>query len=211
MTLSGLIKGNLNLQMVQMRVTHNSRINGVSYRNSTIATIDENGTVIARRFSNGKVEIIGVHYSPANINGKCVCVTEEGNILTGTSDGSLTCLTNDCGKTNWKIGAHKGAVTCLFSSPNYLLSGGEDCVVRIWAPNSRQLINQISVHQKTIRRVLGDYKYPHIIHSVSEDKSIHAYDMKSDKKISFRQAASGILTSMDQSLSTGDLGKPSII
>ena len=86
------------------------------------------------------------------------------------------------------------------------MSGGEDCVVRIWANATRQLMNQISVHQKSIIRVLGDYTYGHIIHSASEDRSIHAYDMKSDKKISFRQAASGSLSSMDQSSSTGDLG-----
>lgn len=49
--------------------------------------------------------------------------------------------------------------------------------------------------------------YPSFIHSSSMDKSLHTYDMKTDKKVNFRQGNNGSITSMDQVKSTGDLGK----
>lgn len=87
-----------------------------------------------------------------------------------------------------------------------MLTGGEDCVVRIWS-KTRQLINQLSVHQKTVSRVLGDLLTPNIIHSCSLDKSIQAYDLKNDKKVYFKQAQGGNITDMTQINKTGDLGK----
>lgn len=115
-------------------------------------------------------------------------------------------VSSDCSKTLWRINAHKGATTSIHLGENYLLSGGEDCVVRIWSAGTQQLVHQISAHQKPVSAVLGDCRYPHIVHSCSLDRSIYAYDLKADKKISFRQASNGSLTSMAQSSLTGDLG-----
>ena len=72
MGLSGLLKGDINLNMNSIRVTHNCRINGVSCKNGTIASIDEAGTVICRKFANGKVSLVGTHYSQPNIKGICI-------------------------------------------------------------------------------------------------------------------------------------------
>lgn len=60
------------------------------------------------------------------------------------------------------------------------------------------MINQLSVHQRKISSVLGDINVPSYIHSSSIDKSLHTYDMKTDKKVSFRQGSNGSITSMDQ-------------
>lgn len=84
-------------------------------------------------------------------------------------------------------------------------------MVRIWAPKTNQLINQLSVHQRTVTGVLGDYSNPQFLHTCSIDKSIHTYDMKTDKKVTFRQGNTGSITSMDQIKSTGDLGKIYVI
>lgn len=46
--------------------------------------------------------------------------------------------------------------------------------------------------------MLGDINVPSYIHSSSIDKSLHTYDMKTDKKVSFRQGSNGSITSMDQ-------------
>ena len=73
------------------------------------------------------------------------------------------------------------------------------------------MINQLSVHQRTVTSVLGDCSNPQYLHSCSIDKSIHTYDMKTDKKVNFRQGNTGSITSMDQVKSTGDLGKNYII
>lgn len=76
-------------------------------------------------------------------------------------------------------------------------------MVRIWS-KTRQLINQLSVHQKTVTRVLGDVITPNIIHSCSLDKSMQAFDLKNDKKVYFKQAQGGNLTDMVQINKTGD-------
>ena len=74
----------------------------------------------------------------------------------------------------------------------------------------KQLINQLSVHQRTVTSVLGDVSVPQLIHSCSVDKSLHTYDMKSDKKVNFRQGSTGSITCMDQIKSSKDLGTISI-
>lgn len=77
--------------------------------------------------------------------------------------------------------------------------------MRIWARKSRQLLQQISVHQKTISKVFPDCKLPNYIHSCSQDKSVHTYDLKTDKKVNFHQAKNGQLLDMAQRKDNGDL------
>ena len=55
MTLSGIMRADLSLNMANMRFSHLSRINGVSCRNNLIASIDENGMVISRAYHNQKM------------------------------------------------------------------------------------------------------------------------------------------------------------
>ena len=86
-----------------------------------------------------------------------------------------------------------------------MVSSGHDSVVRIWAPNNNKLINQISVHQKTVTKVFGDLQTNNFIHSCSIDKSLHTYDMKSDKKVNFRTLSNGSFLDMDQ-MNNGNLG-----
>ncbi len=81
--------------------------------------------------------------------------------------------------------------------------------MRIWS-KTRQLINQLSVHQKCVSKVLGDLAYPNIIYSCSLDRSIQSYDLKNDKKVYFKQAQGGNLTDMVQTKS-GDLSKYFVI
>lgn len=76
-------------------------------------------------------------------------------------------------------------------------------MVRLWARKTHQLLQQITVHQKTIGRVLVDVKQPHLVHSCSHDKSLHTYDLKVDKKVCFHQAKNGSLLDMDQRKDTG--------
>jgi WD40 repeat protein len=59
------------------------------------------------------------------------------------------------------------------------------------------MLHQISVHQKGISKVLPDKNLPNYIHSCSYDKSIHTYDLKTDKKVNFHQAKNGIIYDMD--------------
>ena len=128
------------------------------------------------------------------------------NVLAGFSDGKLVGLSADGKKMEWDLSAHKGSLTTIYNNESYILTGGEDCVVRIWS-KSRQLINQISAHQKPLSKVLGDILASHLVHSCSLDRSLQTYDLKSDKKLYFRQALGGNVTDMIQDQTTGELSK----
>ena len=45
----------------------------------------------------------------------------------------------------WEIAnAHRGSVTTLYADANYVLSGGEDGAVRVWARVNRKLLIQFN-------------------------------------------------------------------
>ena len=45
----------------------------------------------------------------------------------------------------WEIAnAHRGAVTSVYCDANYILSGGEDGAVRVWARTTRKLLIQFN-------------------------------------------------------------------
>lgn len=81
-------------------------------------------------------------------------------MLAGFADGVIHCISLNGAKTLWSLNAHKGGVTCIECREYYMISGGEDCVIRIWSSKTNQLINQLSVHQKRISSVLSDYQSP---------------------------------------------------
>jgi WD40 repeat protein len=56
-----------------------------------------------------------------------------------------------------------------------------------------------------VSRVLPDIKIPNYIHSCSYDKSVHTYDLKTDKKVNFHQAKNGQILDMDQRKDNSDL------
>lgn len=126
--------------------------------------------------------------------------------MTGWIDGTIKCFSLEKkGALEWELAAHKQRTSAVFANENYIISGGEDAIVRIWARKSRQLLQQISVHQKTVSRVFPDCKLPNYIHSCSHDKSVHTYDLKTDKKVNFHQAKNGQLLDMAQRKDNGDL------
>lgn len=86
----------------------------------------------------------------------------------------------------------------LQKDANYILSGGEDGIVRVWSRKHRTLLTQISAHTKTVCKVLPDVQKPEIIHSCSQDKSIHTYNLKTEKKLMAHQAKNGVLLDMTQ-------------
>jgi WD40 repeat protein len=115
-----------------------------------------------------------------------VAVGNDRQVIVGFKDGMMKCyqLTGDfIVQPIWDINsAHKGAVTTVYFDKNYILTGGADSVLRVWARTNHQQLNQISAHQKPISRVLPDQRDASLIHSCSQDKSIHTYNLKTDKK-----------------------------
>lgn len=66
-------------------------------------------------------------------------------------------------------------------------------------------MSQIEIHQKSISKVLVDKKHSNYIHSSSLDRTIHTYDLKTDKKVILHQIKNGTILDIDQSIGSGDI------
>lgn len=101
--------------------------------------------------------------------------------------------------SDWEIPtAHKGNICSIYMDQNYILSGGEDGLIRIWSRGVRKMISQINFHTKAVTRVMPDFAKPNLIHSCSMDKQVHSYDLKLEKKIAYHTAKNGHILDMTQ-------------
>ncbi len=124
---------------------------------------------------------------------------DDGSILTGWKDGFLRCYDPQNSQLRWEIpNAHRGAVTSLFINANYIISGGEDGILRLWARSTHQLLTQYSDNRKQITKVIPDCIQPHIIHSCGMDRSINTYDLKMERRIMRHEIANGAVLDMTQ-------------
>jgi len=76
---------------------------------------------------------------------------------------------------------------------NYILTGGEDGLIRVWARGLRKIVSQINFHTKAITKLIPDLSKPTLIHSCSMDKQAQSYDLKHEKKIMYHTAKNGHL------------------
>lgn len=84
----------------------------------------------------------------------------------------------------WEISnAHRGHVCSLYADQNYMLSGGQDGAVRVWARGTRQLLIQFNDQKKDIVSVFPDVGQSNLIHSCSADRTINTYDLKQEKRV----------------------------
>ena len=80
-----------------------------------------------------------------NSRGSSCCIaSDDGSIVTGWRDGFIRCF-DPSGRILWEIAsAHRGSITSLYADANYILSGGEDGAVRVWARINRKLLIQFN-------------------------------------------------------------------
>lgn len=83
--------------------------------------------------------------------------------------------------------AHRGSVTSIYVDANYILSGGQDGAVRVWARSNRKLLIQFNDQKKDIVTLIPDLNQPHLIHSCSMDRTISTYDLKQEKRMNGHQ------------------------
>ena len=61
------------------------------------------------------------------------------------------------GAPRWEIArSHRGAVTTIYADENYIISGGEDGIVRIWGRANRVMILQLSDHRRSVMAAFPD-------------------------------------------------------
>jgi WD40 repeat protein len=71
----------------------------------------------------------------------CCIASDDFTIVTGWRDGFVRCYDPQSSRTLWEIAnAHRGAVTSVYADANYVLTGGEDGAVRVWARTTRKLL-----------------------------------------------------------------------
>lgn len=98
----------------------------------------------------------------------------------------------------WNIPAHKGNVNCIYVNGNYILTGGEDGIVRIWARNTHELIIQLPAHEKNVYKVFPDLNFSNVIYTCGEDRNLNTFDIKLQKRINNHRIKNGFIRGIAQ-------------
>lgn len=138
-----------------------------------------------------------------------LCMIDSRTILSGWSNGTLLC-SDIYGRGLWTIpSAHRDGVLAidfcdenltLLNSPNgitpnrnsnlqYIATGGGEGTIRIWKPNTRELITEYIEHSKPISSLKIDSFRFYYIHSTGKEGNIVTYDIKNNKKIALHTNA----------------------
>ncbi|OMJ86838.1 hypothetical protein SteCoe_11542 [Stentor coeruleus] len=166
-------------------------------RSDMFLVIDAAG--FARIWDSSDYTVI-LRVGPTNrVEGFSCAVGEDGCVLTGWKDGYIRCYDPQSSTLRWEIpNAHKGAVSALFINSNYILSGGEDGALRVWARMSHQLLVQFTDNRRTLTRVFPDLKLTNLIHSSGIDRIINTYDLKLERRVVHHEIGSGNILDMTQ-------------
>lgn len=81
------------------------------------------------------------------------------------------------GVAQWTQPAHRGAVTSVSVSPRYILTSGDDSVLRIWSIATRELAGQMQDHKAPIAASIIDHTTDLIVHSAGRDMALFSYDI----------------------------------
>lgn len=166
-------------------------------RSDMFLVIDAAG--FARIWDSSDYTVI-LRVGPSSKAGGFSCaVGEDGCVLTGWADGYIRCYDPQSTALRWEIpNAHKGAVSALFINQNYILSGGDDGALRVWARTSHQLLTQFTDNRRTLTRVFPDLKMAHLIHASGIDRIVNTYDLKLERRVVHHEIGSGSILDMTQ-------------
>jgi len=170
--------------------THTDEVTDVAFGASS--------DVVCTASSAGEVHVLDLsEYMPitatsAKSAARSVTLTSGAEILVGYDDGTVRAWPRGqpatSGRGNrqaplWEIQAHRGGVTAVRATQDFIVTGGNDCAVRFWHRATRELLATFSNHRKPVSDLHVDQSLPHVVHSGSEDKLVVAYDLKQNKPI----------------------------
>lgn len=127
-------------------------------------------------------------------------------IFVGYSTGMLRNFDRENNKL-FEIPTHRGNVNSLYVDGNYILTGGEDGVLRVWTRSTHELIIQMSAHHSNLRKLLCDQRYPNVIYTCGDDRKLNSFDIKQQNEIILHSIKNGTLRSLDQVKETSDISK----
>ena len=61
-------------------------------------------------------------------------------------------FSEDLSSKLFDIPAHKGNINCIYVDGNYILTGGEDDIIRVWTRRTHELI----IHHSNVRCLFAD-------------------------------------------------------
>ena len=127
---------------------HTGTIKDVSFGSSSdkFVSIDTNGALKLWDLSDYKC-IFTAYANKASSGVSVAYALDDGQtVMSGWSDGFLRAFVMEQGKGQiWEIAnAHRGGITTVYADANYILTGGEEGAVRVWARNTRQLLLQFN-------------------------------------------------------------------
>ena len=199
------------LNYILHSTSHTSSINSIAFNeiakiNDYCYTVDDNGNLF--QFDLNDFNVLG--YIPANDDENAtnfdvpratsVTIGDDQSIYIGYSTGMLRNYSNDFSNKIFEIQTHKGNVNCIYVDGNYILTGGEDGIVRVWTRRTHELVMQIPAHHKNVREVFADLNKPNLLYSCGEDRELICYDMKLQKRQNTQKVSNGVLTGIAQKI-----------
>eukprot|EP00927_Polykrikos_kofoidii_P038705 TRINITY_DN33117_c0_g1_i1.p1 TRINITY_DN33117_c0_g1~~TRINITY_DN33117_c0_g1_i1.p1 ORF type:complete len:626 (-),score=90.66 TRINITY_DN33117_c0_g1_i1:168-2045(-) len=160
----------------------------------------------------GEVVVIDLSdYIPiANALNKSPCrsvvvSSDRGEIVVGSDDGFVRCWalqrtrqTDSWNQLLWQFHAHRGGVSVVRESNDFIVTGGNDFGVRFWHRTTRELLATFHNHKKPIQDIQVDNVSPHVVHSGAEDRLVVSYDLKLNKTLIQHSTASSNITGLSQ-------------
>eukprot|EP01028_Stygiella_incarcerata_P004217 TRINITY_DN1900_c0_g1_i1.p1 TRINITY_DN1900_c0_g1~~TRINITY_DN1900_c0_g1_i1.p1 ORF type:complete len:625 (-),score=135.00 TRINITY_DN1900_c0_g1_i1:17-1891(-) len=185
------------LSFMELCSSHSGEVVDMCFasRSDIVSTISSDGTVRSWDLST----YASLMEASCGCGGTCLQMDQHGNVISGWEDGHIRCHDGKSGKLVWEIvNAHRGPVSALCVAEHFIVSGGEDRIIRVWTSVTHELVTQFTDQSLKITGVAQDFRYPFIIHSISVDRTFMSFDLKKSRRIGYHPHPNARFLSMTQ-------------
>lgn len=194
------------LVTTELASSHLGSVTSCAFGDSSeeFATISVDGSVRVWDLSTYHLKCMATE----TVAGLCLVITRRvdnthsaGLVVSGWADGWLRAYDAATAQPKWHIAtAHRGEVTAVACSAQYVVSGASDGGVSVWSFATRELVLQFHEHKRAVTGVLVDILKPHRVHSCGLDKALFIYDLKGARRVVAQQVREGAFHSITQRL-----------
>lgn len=179
---------------------HHTSVHECSFglENDKLYAVDDSGRLTLWELN----DFTQLHSIPGICNERAtaVRVADDNTIFVGYSTGMLRNYSQGLNSRNWELSTHRGRLNCIYVDGNYILTGGEDGIVRVWTRKTHDLVMQFSAHHKEVRSLFADKFMPNIVYSGGEDRNMNCFDLKLQKRVNVHHIKNGMIYAMDQKI-----------
>ena len=164
--------------------------------NETLYTVDNGGTIIQWDLNEYKIKSKLIEKEKVT----SITLGEDNSIFVGLANGILKNYDNMLSNLFWEISSHRGKVNTIFVNENYILTGGEDGIARVWTRKTHELVMQFSAHHKEVRCIMADRDNSNIIYTGGDDKNMNSFDLKLQRRTNVHTLKNGFIFGLDQKI-----------